>query len=228
MANTIAHLAVAKVIADKNPEMIQNERAYYLGTLAPDTVTSRPGAGKEEKKRVHLRGGIRDAEWLFPEQMAVFAERINQFILHQLKEEKNPDQRDFNMGYLVHLLTDCCNHETIRQKLLQKAAERGIVSSDKEFFHMCVNDLGALDAYLLASRPELGELFAALLSRKSEFLLQGWIEQEDIDGSMQWWQEKYLPETKERRLLYITTADMEEFLEYSAEKVSREIRNLLQ
>ena len=99
MSNTIAHLAVAKKILDKTPEFVQNQRAFYLGILAPDTITSKPEAGKEEKKRVHLRENIRDAEWLL------------------------------------------CNHGTIRQKLLKKAEERGIVSSDREFITYSVQKI---------------------------------------------------------------------------------------
>ena len=226
MSNTIAHLAVAKGILDKVPDLVQNKRAFYLGILAPDTIASKPDAVKEDKKRVHLRENIRDAEWLEPEQMTLFMNRVREFVRVHITEEKDVDQRNFNAGYLVHLLTDKCNHGTIRQKLLKKAAERGIVSSDKEFYHMCVNDLEALDFYLLENRPELGELFEELRGSNAEYGLPGYIEKEYIDGSMWWWTNKYLPGIAERELLYIETGDMEEFIDYSVEKIIEELRGL--
>ena len=227
MSNTIAHLAVAKELLEKNPNLIQNQRAYYLGILAPDTIASKPDAVKEEKKRVHLRENIRDAEWLEPGQMSIFMDRVREFVREYILEEKEEDQRDFNMGYLVHLLTDKCNHGTIRQNLLKKAAEWGIVSGDREFYHMCVNDLEALDAYLLDVRPELGILFEELCSRNAEYGLAGYIEKEYIDGSMWWWINKYLPGIRERKLLYIETGDIEEFIDYSVGKIIEELRGLI-
>lgn len=223
MSNTIAHLAVAKEIIEKKPKLVQNVRTYYLGILAPDTITSKPDAVKEDKKRVHLRENIKDALWLEPDQMAIFMDRMQAFVQMNILTEQDTAQRDFNMGYLVHLLTDKYNHGTIRQKLLKKAAERGIVSGDREFYHMCVNDLEALDAYLLETRPKLGELFEELRSKKADFGLHGWIEKEYIDDSMCWWTDKYLPGIKERKLLYIETTDIDEFITYSSEKIIAEL-----
>lgn len=129
MSNTIAHLAVAKEIIEKKPKLVQNVRAYYLGILAPDTITSKPDAVKEDKKR----------------------------------------------------------------------------------------------AYLLETRPKLGELFEELRSKKADFGLHGWIEKEYIDDSMCWWTDKYLPGIKERKLLYIETTDIDEFITYSSEKIIAEL-----
>lgn len=227
MSNTIAHLAVAKELLEKMPDLVQNERAYYLGILAPDTIANKPDAEKEDKKRVHLRENIRDARWLEPEQMDIFMDRVCEFVHSYVTEEKNADQRDFNLGYLVHLLTDKCNHGTIRQKLLKKATERGIVSSDREFYHMCVNDLEALDAYLLDVRPELGTLFEELRGSNAEYGLQGYIEKEYIDGSVWWWTNKYLPGIRERQLLYIETGDIDAFIGYSVGKIIEELRGLM-
>ncbi|MBE5949382.1 MAG: hypothetical protein E7261_10190 [Lachnospiraceae bacterium] len=227
MSNTIAHLAVAKELWTKKPDLVQNKRAYYLGILAPDTITAKPDAVREDKKRVHLRENIRDAEWLEPDQMAIFTDRVREFIQKYISNESDLAQRDFNIGYLVHLLTDKCNHGTIRQKLLKKANERGLVSSDREFYHMCVNDLEALDAYLLERYPEIDELFAELRSEAADFGLPGWIEKDYINGSMWWWTNKYLPGIKEREILYINTEDIEEFIAFAVKEIMEELEVLL-
>ncbi len=58
MSNTIAHLAVARELLKKCPNLIHNERAYYLGILAPDTIGGKPDSKREDKKKVHLHRKI--------------------------------------------------------------------------------------------------------------------------------------------------------------------------
>ena len=231
MANTIAHLAVARELLKKCPNLIHNERAYYLGILAPDTIGGKPDYKREDKKRVHLREDIPDTRWLEPELMALFTERVNAFAQEHIVNESDADQRDFNIGYFVHLLTDKYNHETIRQKLLKKAIERGDVSSVREFYHASGsgrgNDVEALDSYLLESHPELGDLFSELTSKEIDYCLPGWIEKQYIKNSIWWWNNHYLPGIKEQELLCLTTEDMEEFITYSVGKIAEELKEVV-
>ena len=60
MANTIAHLAVALRVLNARPELVSLKYNYYIDTIAPDTIGSKIGAGRDEKRTVHLRAGIRD------------------------------------------------------------------------------------------------------------------------------------------------------------------------
>ena len=50
MSNTITHLAVAKEILKKCPALVKNEMVFYLGCIAPDTVTGKEGATRDDKK----------------------------------------------------------------------------------------------------------------------------------------------------------------------------------
>lgn len=226
MSNTIAHLAVARELLKKCPNLIHNERAYYLGTLAPDTIGGKPDYKREDKKKVHLREDIPDTKWLEPELMAIFTERVNGFVQEHIVNESDADQRDFNIGYFVHLLTDKYNHETIRQKLLKKTIERGVVSSVREFYHTCVHDLEALDSYLLECYPKLGDLFSELISKEIDYCLHGWIEKQYMKNSIWWWNNHYLPGIKEQKLLYLATEDMEEFITYSVSKIAEELKEV--
>ena len=61
----------------------RNEKAFYLGVLAPDTIAGKKDATKEDKKRVHLREDIRDAQWLEVDNMELLyvkTEDIEDFI----------------------------------------------------------------------------------------------------------------------------------------------------
>ncbi len=228
MANTIAHLAVAKELTEHKKDLIQNKKAFYLGVLAPDTIAGKKDATKEDKKRVHLREDIRDAQWLEVDNMELFTNRIKEFVRKYITDEADANQRDFNIGYLVHLLTDKCNHMTMHQKLLLKAYERGLVSSDKEFYLMCVNDLEALDAYLLEKYPELGELFEEIRADDALWCLPGLIEKDYINSAMWWWGNCYLPGIAKRELLYVKTEDIEDFIPFSVHWILDELEQLIQ
>ena len=130
MSNTIAHIVVANRILKECPTLIGNADAFYFGSVAPDTIGSKVACSREDKKRVHLRDGIRDAEWLDNEKMELFKVAVRGFVDQHISNEKG-SQRDFNIGYLVHLLTDEWNHRTIRQTMLKKANEISVLESDR-------------------------------------------------------------------------------------------------
>lgn len=226
MSNTVAHLAVASRILKAWPALAGDAQAFYLGCVAPDTVGSKPGCTREDKKRVHLREGIRDAQWLEAEQMALFQSRVSSFVSEYIAPAQ-AGQRDFNLGYLVHLLTDAWNHRTIRQTLLKQAIARGVSESDREFFYMVTNDLEALDHYLLTTDGELGEILDGVLNREAEYALPGWIEKEYIQGSIQWWKNAYLVNIQQRQLKYITQGDITEFVDIATRQILAELKELL-
>ena len=226
MSNTVAHLAVASAILKAWPALVSNAEAFYLGSVAPDTVGSKPGCTREDKKRVHLREGIRDTEWLNKDQMDLFNSRVRCFVSEYIANAQGR-QRDFNLGYLVHLLTDAWNHRTIRQTLLKEAVARGVAESDREFFYMVTNDLEALDHYLLSADEELGQILDGILSREVAYTLPGWIEKEYIQGSIQWWESSYLVNIQQRQLKYISQADITEFVDIATEQILAELKELL-
>lgn len=223
MSNTIAHLVVANRILSRNPKIARNLDAYYLGAIAPDTIGSKKDCTRNDKKLAHLREGIADAEWLDDDKMAVFNERIDRFVATYICDEAiRENQKDFNIGYLVHLLTDKWNHKTVRQLLLKIANANGVRECDKEFFHMCVNDLEALDGYLLEKYPEIGSLFLSL-GDKTLYSLSGYIEKEYIAKSIHWWREEYLPRIKTRELKYISSCDIDIFVDFACDNILREL-----
>lgn len=227
MSNTIAHLAVAREILLQSPALVTDAHAYYLGTLAPDTISSKPGCLREDKKYVHLRQDIRDADWLTEEKMSLFQSRIAEFAENHIQNNPDSARRDFAVGYLVHLLTDKWNHKTIRQQMLRIANGVGVQETDRAFFHMMTNDLEALDQYLLTRNPQLRQLFADLTGTPVTVSLPGYIETEYLQASIQWWQTTYLPNIQARKLLYISTPDIDTFVELSSREILRELLPLL-
>lgn len=226
MSNTIAHLAVANRILKEHPTLVHDASAFYLGCVAPDTIGSKIGCSRDDKKRVHLRDGIRDAEWLNNEKMGLFKSRIQHFVDEHISNSDG-SQFDFNIGYLVHLLTDEWNHRTVRQTMLRKANAMNVLESDRAFFYMMTNDLEALDNYLLNNNEEIREILARLLSQGAQYALAGFIEKEYIEGSIQWWSNSYLVNIKQRELKYISEADIAEFVDIATREISAELNALL-
>lgn len=222
MSNTIAHLAVAWEILKRN-NFIKNQKAYYLGVVAPDTIGSKENALREDKKRVHLRSDISDLDWLSPEYMNIFDDRVKEFAEEHILKEKDEAQKEFNIGFLVHLLTDKWNHKTIRQKMLKEACRETIKESDKAFFYMMLNDLGALDKYILDRNKEIEQLFEGICATPVRYSLSGFIEKEYIEKSILWWKEEYIPQISELELKYLSEKDIEEFISVSSEEVLEEL-----
>lgn len=228
MSNTIAHLAVAKEVLSSAANLVVSARDFYLGSLAPDTIGSKPDCTRDDKKRVHLREGIRDADWLSSEKMQLFDDRIRQFVHEQIQDPSHSaEQRDFNTGYLVHLLTDKWNHKTIRQTMLKIANQHGVQENDREFFHMMVNDLEALDHYLLCRDPNLRPLFFSVIDNPRICGLAGYIEPDYLKVSILWWKNRYLPGIESRKLLYITEGMITEFVSVAAKEISAELNALI-
>ena len=75
-----------KRINKKCPNLIHNERAYYLGTLAPDTIGGKQDYKREDKKRVHLRQDIPDTRWLEPELLYLATEDMEAFIAYSVSK----------------------------------------------------------------------------------------------------------------------------------------------
>lgn len=226
MSNTVAHLVVAKRIIGDCPQLVDDVDAFYLGNVAPDTIGSKRDCSRDDKKRVHLRSEIRDTQWLNSDQMAIFNSRVSEFV-HRYIENAKGGQRDFNMGYLVHLLTDKWNHKTIRQTMLAVAHTRNVMESDREFFYMMTNDLEALDNYLLNRDEEVGEILSRLLNQEVRYSLEGYIDREYIEGSIRWWKNSYLVNIKRRELKYIDEKDITEFIDTAVREVVKELRTFV-
>ncbi len=226
MPGIIAHLAIANKILQERPELVCDVSAFYLGSVAPDTIESKVGCSRNDKKRVHLRDGIRDVEWLSNEKMLLFKNRIQRFADENISNSGR-SQRDFNIGYLVHLLTDEWSYRTIRQTILRKANAMNVLEADREFFYMMANDLEALDYYLLNSNEEIAKILVRVLSQEPMHDLAGFIEKEYIKGSIQWWSNSYLVNIKQKALTYLSETDISDFVDIAVQEILAEIKSLL-
>lgn len=228
MSNTIVHLAVAAEILKLNPLLVKNQGPYYLGSVAPDTIGSKLGVTRNDKKLVHLREDISDIDWLNQDYMNIFNSRVNEFVHMYIKYETDENQRDFNIGYLIHLLTDKQNHKTIRQTMLKYAKEKSIEEKDKVFYSMMSNDLECLDNYLLEQNDEIKAIFISLCNTAVDYDLEPYIKKEYIKRSIEWWKNEYLSRIKTKELVHLSFTDINEFIKISSKEITNEVKSLLE
>lgn len=223
MANTIAHLAVAQKVLEAKPELVSLKFNYYLGTIAPDAIDSKVGAMRDDKKKVHLRTGISDKEWLKPEKMLIFDLRLEKFIKESIIEEDDEHHRDFSVGYLVHLLTDKYNHATIRQRILREFDSDG----DKSLIPTFVNELEAMDCYLIRGTPELSALFYTIMELPIINCMPGYIEAEYLEKSLKWWKYQYIPQIATREPKILQYREIDEFISGATDYILKELEKII-
>ena len=223
MANTIAHLAVAQKVLEAKPQIVSLKYNYYLGTIAPDAIESKVGALRDDKKLVHLRMGISDKDWLKPDKMRIFDRRLDDFIRESILEEEDVHHRDFSIGYLVHLLTDKYNHATIRQRILREFDSEG----DKNLIPVFVNELEALDCYLIRGTPELSALFYTIMELPVVNCMPGYIEAEYLEKSLKWWKAQYIPQIATRKSKILQNHEIDEFISGATEYILEELDKIL-
>ena len=223
MANTIAHLAVAQKVLEARPQFISLKYNYYLGTIAPDAIESKAGALRDDKKLVHLRMGISDKDWLKPDKMRIFDRRLDDFVRESIIEEDDTHHRDFSIGYLVHLLTDKYNHATIRQRILREFDSEG----DKNLIPVFVNELEALDCYLIRGTPELSALFYTIMELPVINCMPGYIEAEYLEKSLKWWKAEYIPQIATRKSKILRHEEIDEFISGATEYIIKELDRIM-
>ena len=219
MSNTLAHLAVAQRILQSRPGLVEHVDSFYMGTIAPDSIESKVNAVRDDKKLVHLRLGITDMEWLQAEKMAIFDRRLEDFISYFICRETEPRQRDFCIGYLVHLITDKINHGSMRLRILRALEKQGYEDGKWPFILKVLNELEALDNYLLNSRPETAALFYRLMELPVEHYLPGMIEKAYLEKSLVWWKEQYIPQIAGRKAEIVEMHEIDDFVELAAERM---------
>ena len=110
MPYTMTHLLVAHKV--RNTLGVENLPQFYLGSLAPDAVHYRDGYTSELKKASHVR--LSPVKWGSTE----YTDEWRQDLLDFWHQHEHSSQRDFILGYCVHILTDLYNANSMWGKFL--------------------------------------------------------------------------------------------------------------
>lgn len=156
MPTPMIHLCVANRLL--NHLAVGDPGAYYLGSIAPDGIHTREGRAprevKEDKLRSHLgaRGGrLRDGESVdgFVADAVAFMRR----------RDGSPD-RDFFVGYGVHLLTDIPWFTQVYEPFTRRYRESGAPAEDERRAYYI--DVDSVEVQLYAECPWRAEVWRVM------------------------------------------------------------------
>ncbi len=219
MPGSITHIAVAdKIIEITGDKAFENIPLFYCGSIGPDAIHAREGFSREDKKRTHLREGIRDSEFLTEENQKLFHERVNGFIEERII--KGNKYNDFLKGYVVHLLTDELFMKTVRPEYMKAINADENSDYGKEFFDGFMLDLDDID-YRLAREYPFTRNVREELYKEWGYSVEGLLIHEELSGSKWWVCDKFFDNKKNnyKSPKYITYNRMLDFIEECAMSV---------
>lgn len=222
MAGVVIHLA----IADKTAEMlnIKNIPLYFAGNIAPDCIHARANYEREMKRHTHFKDGIRDWDFLAPENLEIFHKRLETFARQYCLEG---EEKELYTGYLSHLITDEIFIREIRSACVVKAEEYGISQTDREFFGFMMRELNWSDAFTADNFSFRNNPMEAL--RKSAgCAVRGYISAEEIISSTEWIYQNFFSGKKQyETALLMNPEGVYDFIDSSADEINKKIRDIM-
>ena len=110
MPTVLIHEEVAYNIAKKYKQL--DNKDFYLGALAPDTVNLNGFASKEERWNSHLRN----------ENLDTWVENVKRFY----NENKDKYNKYFLLGYILHIITDIVHDKYFYQDIRTEMTKNNI------------------------------------------------------------------------------------------------------
>lgn len=225
MAGLATHLIVAREVLNLLPEnMIKDKGDYYTGSIAPDAIHSRVGFIRADKKHTHLRDNIPDDNFHEEENLCLFHSRISEMIV---KCKEKEEYLDFYRGYLVHLLTDELFVLNIRKNFTELMMQRGVATSDQEYYTSIVTDMHRIDFLLLEQYEGIDDIKLSLENAR-DLAMEGLLSMQEIRDSKNWVINRYFanrqqsgqPDLLIQRPEFINYDRMLEFIPMAAEDIA--------
>ena len=104
MPFAMTHLIIAKNIQEKSSNLITDMPQFYLGVIAPDAVHNRANYISDYKKVSHLCVGTE--KWGQITNNDEWQKNVVSFF----EKHRNTENRDFILGYCIHILADIYNN----------------------------------------------------------------------------------------------------------------------
>lgn len=195
MAHPIMHLLIADKIYSNKSSNIQSYGDFLLGSIAPDAVHEKENYTREIKDISHYRFDKRSSFGHFDTFMEAYATQEN---------------RDFVMGYLVHLLSDMIWYHAVRvpfkEAFMQAPSQR--MSKNQAYYADCEQI-----TQVLFEEKNVASIIEALNSSKA-YTLESLIDAEDVEA----WRDRVVMEYQDRKKTvedkqYITEKQIRDYIE---------------
>ena len=188
----MVHFAVADSLV--RTMGIEDEGAFYLGSIAPDSVHMRTAYTREDKDRSHLR--IDRVLW-------------KETVLAWIRTQQKAPQRDFRLGYGIHILTDYFWKERVYLSYAQRYRQDPDPAEDIRAAYY--TDADQLDFVLYKIWPRCAAVWDALYAASAagiEGLVSAWEVEAWKQRTLSWFDEgKSLHATPARYLRFEEITD---------------------
>lgn len=197
----MVHLSTAEKINTlqclKSPE-------FYLGSISPDAVHMRAGFVRDDKTRSHCNARVFAAI----EELAPLCVRI---------ENSAGKEREFLLGYLVHILTDLFWEDTIFKMYGERYEMDPAPIQDRRMGYY--NDTDQLDFAIYEKeswRPKVWEM----LTQAEDFAVEEAVTMDEVAAwkhrTLNWYNSGKSQHTNP--IKYISYEDLDGFTSYAAQK----------
>jgi len=153
----MTHLAVAKGVNDKLG-IAKDLPSYYLGAIAPDAVHIRENFNGDMKVISHY--SVEGDTWGQVVSADVWRQQAFARI-HALKDNPN---RDFHLGYFIHILTDAHNHDKMWLPFVEKRLAENVPFADIK--GLVSEDYGRIDWIQYNSYEWTNDILNLMISTK--------------------------------------------------------------
>ena len=207
MPGTIIHLLIAKKLKDLYP--IDDYSMFVAGSIAPDAIHAKPGYVRDDKRRSHLRLGIRDAHFHQEEKLSLFKSRVQEF------KDNNCNKGDLYLGYLCHVMADELFVLSVRREYTTIRSAEGLHFESSDFYKPMIREMEEMDK-IMYIRHDL-DLEKELLESVSNYEVEGYIPTAYLDASRAWVLDHKLKTHKSLNTKYITEERIEAFINQTVE-----------
>jgi len=195
------HLSVAVKIESFKT---QKSAEFYLGSISPDAVHMRSNFVQEDKIKSHFNTKVSAAI----DELDSLCEKI---------ENSVGKEREFLLGYLIHILTDLFWHDTIYKTYEKRYAADPAAIQDRRMGYY--NDTDQLDFAFYEKeswRPAVWEL----LAQAEIFYVEGIVNKDEVAAwnlrTLNWYNSGKSQHTNP--IKYISYEDLDGFTSYASQK----------
>ena len=202
------HLSTAVKI---NTLKVMKSPEFYLGNISPDAVHMRAGFVREDKIKSHCNARV----------LAAIDELDSLCVMIEKSVGK---EREFILGYLVHILTDLFWEDTVLKKYGEQYESDPAPIQDKRMGYY--NDTDQLDFAFYEKeswRPAIWEM----LAQAEEFSVEEAVNKDEVAAwkhrTLNWYNSGKSQHTNP--IKYISYEDLDNFTSYAAMKCDEYLRS---
>ena len=186
MAGTAMHLAIAdKIVVLLGDKKIKNLPCFFSGSIAPDAIHARANYERSMKKHTHLTEGISNSDFIYPEKLSKFRERLDDYI--ETYYHKDDEDSDLYLGWIVHLITDELFNIHVYSDggFASRLKQDGVNPNEMEFFHRFMHDMNLMDDLVMKNYTFIHDVEKEL-SAAWGLGIKDMILPEEADASKNW------------------------------------------